>query len=187
MHGVHHMIEVLIEIVSVQIVMRFPESILYNDIASKSTEQVENVKWLPRGFELFHPGKYLLSPPLNDWLQFPYIRLGEEGIERTASNAMMVVIESYKSSLVCAIQADESVVFVTFSPTAGIDLVVEIWVVDVQLIWTDPHDWPYGDSLTSGYLQLKWKISRLTIFLMHLLNLPHISSVFDHIIVKFIP
>lgn len=82
------MIKILIEIISTKIVMRFPKSIFYNNIACESTEEIEKHKWLPSRLKLLHPREYFLSPSLNDWLKSSNVCFRKEGIECTSSDAM---------------------------------------------------------------------------------------------------
>ncbi len=88
MHRIHHVIEILVKILSVKVVMRFPESIFHNNIACEGTEQVEDIEWLPRVFKISHSEKYFLRSSLYDWLKLPYVCFRKEGIKGTASDTM---------------------------------------------------------------------------------------------------
>jgi hypothetical protein len=82
------MIEIFIKVLSLKIVMRFPESIFHNNIACEGTKQVENIERLPSVLKISHSEKYFLGSSLYYWLKLSYVCFRKEGVEGTSSDAV---------------------------------------------------------------------------------------------------
>ena len=135
----------------------------------KGCIQPAGIQHLSTLLKVIDPLHHLRNTFLHDRLQLPDILHGEERVQRSTSDLMLIMVDSGKHGVVHAKGLRKPVVLVAFlaAGAAGIDHIVEICIGAVELPWRDADD---GSVL---FVQLD--------------ELEGVLAIEDQVIVKLVP
>lgn len=138
-----------IELWVVKAVVALVEAILGDDVGAKALKCQSNWDWFVRGClaYILDARAELLDRSADNWLQLGDFLLREEGIDRYTAHPVQVVADGEDHGLAVTVLIAENIVLLPLS-FARIELFVEVWIVNVKLVWADANDRAYraGES-----------------------------------------
>lgn len=202
-HSYHRIVMFRAEIWPVEQPIPFGETILADDVRRQTRICMRHHDRLALCRMLRQPVTQFVDAPLDQGrLQARDGGFGEERTPGFAPHAVFVVVEGVETRIIVLPKHPHGpipLVALSLAPPY-VQLLVEVRVVDVDLVWVDPHDWPCGGSSHQHHLvplrldsllfttgQRSGLEATLTIFLVVLPDLPCIPPAAYHIVEEFVP